>query len=260
MKIGIIGYGYVGRAVASAYEESEVMINDPVIETSSSLTVIKSECDVIFVCVPTPEHTDGSCDSTILTCVLEKLRGYTGLVICKSTALPQIYTELESKYTDLKLAHVPEFLTAANAVADYQFPVKIVIGCRQELRPEVFSAVITNKITVDMTTVQFCSIAEAAMFKYLANTMLAMKVVINNEYYDICQSLGINWDNVAKIAKTDPRLGDTHWAVPGPDGSRGFGGACFPKDVNALLSLTKFLNTDPSMLEAAVRKNQKLRS
>lgn len=260
MKIGIIGYGYVGKAVAAAYDPDDILINDPALDNSVSLTDIKAECGAIFVCVPTPQHTDGSCDASILTCVLEKLRGYTGLVIAKSTALPQIYTELESKYSELKLAHVPEFLTAANAIVDYQFPVKVVIGCRQELRTDVFSAIMTEKITVDMTTVQFCSIAEAAMFKYVANTMLAMKVIINNEYYDICQALGINWDNVAKIAKTDPRLGDTHWAVPGPDGSRGFGGGCFPKDVSALLSLTKFLNTDLSMLEAAVRKNHKLRN
>jgi UDPglucose 6-dehydrogenase len=97
------------------------------------------------------------------------------------------------------------------------------------------------------------------MFKYVANTMLAMKVIMNNEYYDLCNALGISWDNVAKIAAADARLGDTHWAVPGPDGSRGFGGACFPKDTTALLSLAKFLNIDVSMLSAAVTKNQQLR-
>ena len=260
MKIGIIGYGYVGKAIAAAYEPTQVLINDPLVEDSSSLTEIKAECNVIFVCVPTPQHADGSCDASILTCVLEKLRGYTGLVISKSTALPQIYLELESRYGELKIAHVPEFLTASNAIADYQYPVKIVIGCRQELRQDVFSAIITDKINFDMTTVQFCSIAEAAMFKYLANTMLAMKVIINNEYYDLCNSIGIDWNNVARIAETDPRLGNTHWAVPGPDGSRGFAGACFPKDVSALLSLSKFLNVNMSMLSNAVGKNTKLRN
>jgi UDPglucose 6-dehydrogenase len=259
MKIGIIGYGYVGRAIASAYEESQVLINDPLHE-STSITEMKAQCAAIFICVPTPAHTDGSCDTATLADILNQLNGYTGVVIAKSTAVPQIYAELESKYSNLKLAHVPEFLTAGNALIDYQFPVKIVIGCRQELRQEVFDIILTDKIHFDVTTVQFCSIAEAAMFKYIANTMLAMKVVINNEYYDICTSLGISWDNVAKIAATDPRLGNTHWAVPGPDGSRGFGGACFPKDTTALLSLANFLNADPTMLTAAVNKNKNLRN
>jgi UDPglucose 6-dehydrogenase len=86
-----------------------------------------------------------------------------------------------------------------------------------------------------------------------------MKVIMNNEFYDLCQSLKVNYDNVANIAKTDPRLGDTHWAVPGPDGSRGFGGACFPKDTQALLNLAKFFNVDMSMLQSAIDKNGKIR-
>lgn len=259
MKIGIIGYGYVGKAIAAAYDKEQVLINDPLHE-SASISDIKAQCDAVFVCVPTPSYADGSCDTTTLVDVLDKLRGYTGFVICKSTAVPQVYAQLELKYSDLKFAHVPEFLTAANAEVDYQYPVNIVIGCKQEYRQDIFSLIITDKINFDMTTVKFCSVAEASMFKYLANTMLAMKVVINNEYYDICTSLGISWDNVARIAETDPRLGNTHWAVPGADGKRGFAGACFPKDVSALLSLAKFLNSDPSMLEAAVKKNQKLRN
>lgn len=261
MRVGIVGYGYVGKAVASAYDEDQILINDPLYaDRSVSINELKDKCDAIFVCVPTPQNTDGSCDTSILTCVLDKLRGYTGLVISKSTAVPQVYAELESKYSDLKFSHVPEFLTASNAIMDYQYPVKIVIGARPELRQDIFSAIITDKINFDVTTVQFCSVTEASMFKYLANTMLAMKVIMNNEYHDLCDSLGISWENVVKVAETDPRLGSTHWQVPGPDGERGFGGACFPKDTSALLSLSKFLNSDFSMLEAAVSKNKKLRN
>jgi len=259
MKVGIIGYGYVGKAVAAAYDPEQVLINDPLFP-STSITDIKQQADAIFICVPTPQHPDGGCDSTILEDVLSQLKGYAGIVIAKSTALPQIYTRLESKYSDLKFAHVPEFLTAANAIMDYQCPVHVVIGCKPELRTDVVEVVLTEKIHFDLTTTKFCSIAEAAMFKYLANSLLAMKVVINNEYYDMCKNLGISWDNVAALAKADARLGNTHWQVPGPDGSRGFGGACFPKDTAALASLAKFLNVDMSMLNAAIEKNGKLRN
>jgi len=259
MKIGIIGYGYVGRAVAAAYHPDEVMINDPA-HASVSIADMTAQCEAVFVCVPTPATDSGACDITILKNVLFSLGNYTGVVICKSTATPAAYAEIEHKFAHLKLAHVPEFLTAANAVDDYLNPVKIVIGCAPELRDSVLRAVYTERINFLLPNVEYCSLAEAAMFKYVANTQLAMKVVINNEYYAVCRALGIDWDNVSAIAKTDPRLGNTHWAVPGPDGSRGFGGACFPKDTAALLSLSRFLGVETTVLAAAVAKNQQLRS
>jgi UDPglucose 6-dehydrogenase len=260
MKIGIIGYGYVGKAVASAYEPHEVLYNDPKVDGSTSIAEMKDNCKAIFVCVPTPSYKDGSCDTAILEHVMHQLAGFEGIVVAKSTALPQAYMDLESKYPDMKLAHVPEFLTASNAETDYQYPVKIVVGCRPALRLDVAQLIVTERVNYDLTNVQYCSIAEASMVKYVANTMLAMKVIINNEYYDVCRTLGIKWDNVARVAASDPRLGNTHWQVPGPDGERGFGGACFPKDMMALLALSKFLHTDPSMIDAAVTKNQKLRN
>jgi UDPglucose 6-dehydrogenase len=258
MKVGIIGYGFVGKAVASAYDD--YAIYDPEYPLSKTINELKHECDAIFVCVPTPQHDDGSCNADILSETVRQLKGYTGLVICKSTATPQVYAGLEQKYPHLKLVHAPEFLTARNAILDYQYPVNIVIGCKQALRQDAFSTIITNKINFDFTRVKFCTIAEAAMFKYVANTMLAMKVVINNEFYDLCNSLGISWDAVANIAEVDPRLGDTHWAVPGHDGTRGFGGGCFPKDTQAILSLAQFLNVDMKMLTTAINKNEQLRS
>jgi UDPglucose 6-dehydrogenase len=259
MKTGIIGYGFVGKAVAAAYDE--VLIVDPAYpEISQTIDTLKQECNVIFICVPTPSTAKGDCDTRILEDTMEQLKGYTGLIISKSTATPNVYANLESKYSDLKFAHVPEFLTAANAVEDYLMPVKVLIGSKPKIRMEVFAAVMTPKIRYDMTHVQYCDVAEAAMYKYLANTMLAMKVIMNNEFYDLCQSLNVNYGLVASIAKTDPRLGDTHWAVPGPDGSRGFGGACFPKDTQALLNLAKFMNVDMSMLENAIDKNKGYRA
>jgi len=259
MKIGIIGYGYVGRAVAAAYHADEVMINDPA-HPSVSIADMTAQCEAVFVCVPTPQGADGVCDTSILNTVLFNLGNFEGVVICKSTATPAAYAEIEHKFAHLKLAHVPEFLTAANAERDYLNPVKIVIGCAPELRDAVLRAVYTERINFLLPNIEYCSIAEAAMFKYVANTQLAMKVVINNEYYAVCRALGIDWDNVSAIAKTDPRLGNTHWAVPGPDGKQGYGGACFPKDTAALLSLSRFLGVEATVLAAAVARNQQLRS
>ena len=77
------------------------------------------------------------------------------------------------------------------------------------------------------------------MVKYVANTFLATKVSFANEIHSICNFLNIDYNNVIEIAQIDRRLGDSHWKVPGPDGKKGFGGSCFPKDINALIYFCK---------------------
>ena len=107
MKIGIIGYGYVGKAVASAYDESQILISDPQYP-SSTIDEIKEQCGAIFVCVPTPPDKEGDCDASILISALEKLRGYTGIVIAKSTATPSIYNDIETKF-NVKFSYFNRF-------------------------------------------------------------------------------------------------------------------------------------------------------
>ena len=258
MKIGIIGYGYVGSAVAASYPDQSILINDPKMSGASvPVTELKNECDAIYVCVPTPQMPNGDCDTSVLEEIIRQLVGYSGIVIAKSTASPRVYRELEE--LDVKLAHVPEFLTQARAKYDYVNPHKIVVGCKPELRKSVADILLVSAINFNRVNIEYCSIEEASFFKYMANTMLAMKVIMNNEFRDMAQALHVNWDNVTDIARTDYRLGSTHWQVPGPDGSRGFGGACFPKDTAALASIARFYNIDMSMLFAAIDKNKKYR-
>ena len=261
MKIGIIGYGFVGKAVANSFaghDNVKVKIHDPAYpDISKSIDKIKDKCEAIFVCLPTPQCEQGACDTSILEGVLEQLLGYEGVVICKSTAPPVTYRRLANEL-GLKLIHAPEFLTAANANDDYVNPVNIVIGGKHSLWEEA-ARYIVPYTNFSPKNVAYCSIAEAAMFKYVANTMLAMKVVMNNEYAAMCERFNINWENVVEIAEGDERLGYTHWRVPGPDGKRGFGGACFPKDTAALLNMADELDIEMSMLSTAIRTNDRLR-
>lgn len=262
MKIGIIGYGYVGKAVAAAYDSENTLINDPLYpDISVSVQDMKNNAEAIFICVPTPQSSDGSCDTSILEEVLNNLTGYKGIVICKSTATPLYYKLVLKRFAPfLKLVHAPEFLTAKNAIHDYLNPHKILIGCDTRLNPEyVTKIVLTDKINFKKENIEYCSFIEAAMFKYVANCYLAMKVIINNEFFNVCNKLNLKWDNISSIAITDSRLGDSHWQVPGPDGEYGFGGACFPKDTTALLHMAKNLNIDMTMLETAVNTNTTLR-
>jgi UDPglucose 6-dehydrogenase len=260
MKIGIIGLGYVGTAVASSYADKKVLFNDPIKHPSSSVsyTTMMQKCRAIFVCVPTPQSEDGSCDTSILESVLNKLTGYNGLVICKSTAPPNVYTRLELTL-DLNLVHVPEFLTQARAKYDYVNPHKIVVGCKKKLREEVAEVLMASAINFDRVNIEYCDIATASFFKYFANNMLAIKVVLNNEFSVLASALGVKWSDVTNIAATDSRLGNTHWAVPGPDGQAGFDGACFPKDTAAFATMAKPYNIPLSVLDAAIQANKLMR-
>ena len=101
--------------------------------------------------------------------------------------------------------------------------------------------------------------SHAEMVKYLTNSFLSTKVSFANEIYQICQQLKIDYDKVVEYATLDSRLGKSHWQVPGPDGDYGFGGHCFPKDLNALLYLSDNLDTDNNVLTAAIETNDKVR-
>ena len=97
--------------------------------------------------------------------------------------------------------------------------------------------------------------------KYFANCFFATKVSFFNEMFLLCEKLNLDWGQIIEGVMSDSRIGNTHYKVPGHDGFRGFGGTCFPKDINALIALFKENKINPLMLNAAwetnliVRKN-----
>jgi UDPglucose 6-dehydrogenase len=82
---------------------------------------------------------------------------------------------------------------------------------------------------------------------------------VNNEFSVLASAMDVKWDEVARIASTDSRLGNTHWSVPGPDGQAGFGGACFPKDTAAIATLARPHNIPMTVLNAAIQANKFMR-
>lgn len=258
MKIGIIGYGFVGKAITNAHDRSKLLINDPKLFDNTSVEQIKSETSWVYIAVPTPMSDDGELDTSILESVLDSLQDYTGLVISKCTALPNFYISAKKQYS-FRLMHVPEFLTAANANIDYMTPEMIVMGgdiadC-QYYKDVVIQADNTNTMSTKFVATD---IGTASAMKYYANSFLATKVVFNNQFAGWCTKQGINWDNLASINKLDKRLGNTHWAVPGPDGMFGYGGYCFPKDVSALTHSDH--NESLSLLKHQFEVNKQIRS
>jgi UDPglucose 6-dehydrogenase len=103
------------------------------------------------------------------------------------------------------------------------------------------------------------TITEASMVKYTTNCFLSIKVAFFNQLYDMCQANGADYDTVRQVLSFDNRIGHSHMQVPGPDGSRGFGGACFPKDTNAFVHYSDRLTKNVSILESAIKYNKKVR-
>lgn len=259
MKIGIIGQGFVGNAVYQKFKNYyDILTYDlDVLKCNSTFDELERECRIIFICLPTPMNVDGSCNVSILEGVLTELnqKGFHEVVV-KSTIPPGTTERWNTQYGDLSIVFNPEFLTERNAVSDYENQNRIILGGPRPTTTklkQIFSKVFPNAhiIKTDST--------HAEMVKYLTNTFLSVKVSFANEIYQLCNGLGIDYDKVVEYATYDERLGKSHWSVPGPDDDFGFGGHCFPKDLSALIHLSRELETCNNVLEATKKTNNEVR-
>jgi len=256
-KFGIIGLGFVGGAVRDSLDNGlyNLILVDPPKGLPHTYKDLM-DCEAVFVCVPSPSTEDGNCDTGILEDALSKLKDYTGVIISKTTAPPKIYEELSKDYKNL--VHVPEFLTAANASRDYANGKFAIIG--GSTMAYIREAERVVRLTQGaLENVQYCTAAEASLTKYSINCFLATKVVFMNEIYKLAKESGVEYNKVAELMILDPRIGNSHMQVPGPDGALGFGGMCFPKDTSALLKYAEWFNVPLNMIDAAVKKNTLLR-
>ena len=274
MKIGVVGQGYVGTAVKTVFRKYyDVRAYDinPELSTCDTLQELVTNSDIIFVCVPTPMNRYGSCNTDIVEDVISdindsvhidimnhhpKIDAYHKIVVIKSTVPPGTTDRLNKENNNITVIFNPEFLTEANFIDDFRNQNRIVIGGQRpastKLR-QIYSLVFPN-IPIIKTGSK-----TAEMVKYITNTFLAVKVSFANEMKEICDKLNIDYDKVVEYATYDERLGKSHWAVPGPDGKLGFGGSCFPKDINALVHLCDELNIPENILSSAIDTNLRVR-
>jgi len=271
--IGIIGNGFVGKAVKESFKNHfEVFIFDLDKRKSNveSLNELISKCRIIFLCLPTPMNLeDGSCHLGIIENTLKQVNAqcdeldYYGneqrTVIIKSTIQPGTTEKWNKEYKYLDIAFNPEFLTEANSVDDFKNQNRIIIGSTRKVGAKIKS--IYSKVFPKVPIIK-TSATIAEMVKYFTNCFLAMKVSYANELYQICEKLDIDYDKVVEYAVRDERIGSSHLNVPGPDGDFGFGGHCFPKDLNALIHLAEKqgLGLDINILKATLDTNNRQRS
>jgi UDPglucose 6-dehydrogenase len=262
--IGIIGCGFVGSAILNGFKYyTEVKVYDKFKENLDSLEDVVSQ-NVLFVCVPTPEGEDGSCDTGIVREVLLEVNSAQSVlsdtpckpVIIKSTIPPGFCATLQAECPSLEIIHSPEFLTERIAGLDFATQTRVILGRDRGVSQPVLDLF---RSVFPGIQVMMCPWDVAALVKYGLNTFFAAKISFFNELKQICDALGVDFSDVAYLMKNDGRISRHHMDVPGHDGKLGFGGACFPKDISALISVAKAEGVDPKVLEAAATKNAEVR-
>jgi UDPglucose 6-dehydrogenase len=244
LKIGIVGGGIVGQATARSFLEHvcEVRVYDELPERRTHSLAEVKRCDLVFICLPTPARDDGGCDISALTNHIKLfLRGCTVPLVIRST-VPIGTTRLLALANDLPLIHSPEFLTARCAQVDAQMPSRLVIGYTFQSRTdwESMDALSVVKSLYERRfphcPIHVMSSDESEAVKLFQNAFFAVKVGFFNEVRNLADNLGLDWDPILRAVLADGRICPSHTNVPGPDGKRGFGGACLPKDLTNLLS------------------------
>jgi nucleotide sugar dehydrogenase len=260
MRIGIMGFGFVGSAVGWHHKHQDLIIRDPKLKDSADLSEFVN-VDAVFVCLPSPMLEDGHCDTSFIENGLDELMTVQFEkpipIICKTTAPPSTYQKLLEKYPNI--VYSPEFLTAANNIADYGNATFFVIGGHPEWC-RLAREVIRSGVNLPDEDFVFTDIKTASLFKYMMNSYMAMKVTFMNDFYHLAQAENVEWRDLKKLAGLDDRIGKTHMDVPGPDGQFGYGGACFPKDVAAIIMEAIDLDLDFELLQRVETLNEKNRS
>ncbi len=265
--IGVVGNGFVGSAVQFGFSPStgcdyEVRVYDK--DPSKSVDSIEetvNESEFIFLSVPTPSNKDGSMNLDIVEQALQDISDvnkYQGnIVLLRSTVTPGTTRKLQDKYPNLRIVFNPEFLTEQNAKYDFINQARIIIG-----GDEVYS-----KQVGDLYRLRFgesqpiieTNWETAELIKYMSNCFFTTKISFMNEMYQIAEKCGVDWGVALDGFFRDGRVGHSHMNVPGPDGKFGFGGSCFPKDIQALINFGESLGLNMNTLKGAWNTNLEVR-
>ncbi len=268
--IGIIGNGFVGSAIAAGFAlhaKVRVFDKDPKKSIDSLFDVVNCS-DIVFISVPTPmEHVEGGkIDLRIMDSVfdeiisLEKSSSFSFedvIFVIKSTVIPGTTAKYQEKYPNLRIVFNPEFLTERSARLDFINASRIVLG-GDDLDVEAVAQLYADRFPY--TKVIRTDPGSAEFVKYMCNTFFATKLSFINEMYIASNMFGANWNSVMEGFMADGRIGNSHIDVPGHDGDFGYGGKCFPKDINAFIGFFESIGIDPIMLNASWGRNLSVRS
>lgn len=225
--VGIIGCGFIGSALKTWLDENNPEVRTVVSDPPKGMNDDISNADVYFIQIHVPTEDDGSQDLSLLKKLISDLPDKP--IFVRTTILPGTSEKL-SRETGRKVYFMPEFLTQRTHIEDFRRQPMVFTG-----EIELLSRIFKGKKFARMTSL------EAEIAKYAHNVFGALKVTYFNAIADYCRRLGADYANVHTGVLLSGYINDMHTQVPGPDGKFGYGGKCFPKDVNALAELAKGL-------------------
>ena len=267
MKIGIVGNGFVGSSVAFGFSaqtgcDAYVKIYDKdESKATHNLEEVINTSDYIFVSVPTPSNQDGSINLDIVYNIFSEMNNLNSrtnnVFLLRSTVTPGTTRKLQRQFKNLNIVFNPEFLTERSAKLDFINQARFIIGGSKKN---------TNKVEKlfrwrfgETTPVIKTNYETAELIKYMNNCFFATKVSFLNEMYQIADACGADWDMAVEGFVRDGRIGHSHMNVPGPDGKFGFGGSCFPKDIQAMINFSQELGVNANVLRGAWDTNLNVR-
>jgi len=256
-KVGIIGYGYVGKAVHELMRNHyDIHLYDikPLDGCYHDSKDKINNCDLVIICVPTPKATDGHCDTSIV----EKSVAWINapLILIKSTITPGTTDRLVKKYKK-RVAFSPEYVGESSYYHPFWSKMieepHLVIGGTRETREAIL-----NFFLPILGPTKFYGLTDARtaeLVKYMENIYYAMKVTFANEFFEIANKLGVSYPELRELWGLDPRVDKMHTSVF-PD-KRGFGGKCFPKDLAGLIDASIKAGYEPKFLQEIMKSNKR---
>jgi nucleotide sugar dehydrogenase len=245
-KIGIAGMGVVGKAVYHAFSPVYTDIKTYDLLDVGSRIEDLFECDFIFLCLPASEVEDLA--YCIATCTMRE----DIVFILKSTVPPGTTDKLQHSCGN-EWVFNPEFLTDRTANQDFLQSTRFILGGTGGTAVDRVEELFRERFRY--TPIIKTTAKSAEFVKYMTNLFFTTKVSYMNEMRNASDELGLPWDSVVKMFMADGRIGNSHIDVPGPDGLRGYGGKCFPENINSYLEFTDKEGIDNYLIAAVKEVN-----
>lgn len=261
--VGIVGFGFLGRSFVHGFSlHANIKIYDKYDNTYDSLEDTVNSSKFIMIGVPTPMYDDGSQDLSNMDDAVKSVVDIADkkkIIVLRSTIIPGITRKYADKYPDHDFLFHPEFLTERSAKLDFINAARIIIGHKESSDGAAMQFKNLYRSRFSHTPIYLTTWEAAEVVKYMCNSFFAVKVSFLNELYDVANHIGISYDELKNMFLADARIGNSHTDVPGHDGNRGYGGKCFPKDIQAFIKWAESEGLKLDVCDAADKVNKRVR-
>jgi UDP-glucose 6-dehydrogenase len=264
IKVGICGCGFVGNAILQ-FLLNQYGISLRVYDKYKSLN--QFDCllnsDILFICLPTNYSislkTYDMSEINATLCLLSQY-GFNGIILIKSTVLPNYCSDSNNLYPNLTIIHNPEFLSASTALIDFSTQTHIILGHTQQSISYIGTIQHFYKKIFPLAEISICTSEESAITKLACNSFYATKIQYFTEIYLLCEKMKIPYNTIKNLMLKNGWIDPHHTTVPGHDKMISFGGACFPKDINALAQYMIAIELPSDVLQAVIKERNSIRT